>query len=31
VRKLGFELVGFGGVIWDDLVVFVVGRQLGWQ
>jgi hypothetical protein len=27
VRKLGFELVGFGGVIWDDLVV-VVGREL---
>jgi hypothetical protein len=28
VRKLGFELVGFGGVIWDDLVV-VVERELG--
>jgi len=27
VRKLGFELVGFGGVFWDDLVV-VVGREL---
>jgi hypothetical protein len=27
VRKLGFELVGIGGVIWDDLVV-VVGREL---
>jgi hypothetical protein len=27
VRKLGFELVGFGGVIWDDLFV-VVGREL---
>jgi hypothetical protein len=28
VRKLGFELVGIGGVIWDDLVVVVVGREL---
>jgi hypothetical protein len=27
VRKLGFEHVGFGGVIWDDLVD-IVGREL---